>query len=107
MIGLRGQERLPGPEPSPCPAPPQPAERGSHPDRDLTGRGKPAAAGTWRRGWGRCELAAAPVLGEVTWSRATGKSQLRPRVEECCLRFRERQLRQPEGTGEAGGVLAG
>lgn len=45
------------------------------------------------------------MLGEVTWSRASGKSQLNPLEEKCRLRLRERKLRELKG--ETGGIPVG
>lgn len=90
-----------GAQPLPCRL-----EQGSHQNRDLLGEGEPGRVGTWRRGWGRCEPEPVQVLGDVTWSHAAGKSQLKnPLSEECTLRLWERKLGEPDGQGETGGIL--
>lgn len=75
-------------------------KQGSHQNRDLLGDGEPGRVGTWRGGWGRCEPEPVQVLGDVTWSHAARKSQLRnPLSEECTLRLWERKLGEPDEQG--------
>lgn len=60
------------PQPLPC----RPSTVSSR-DRDLRRKTQPGLVGTWRGGWGRCELVAGQVLGAVTWPQAAGRSQKR------------------------------